>query len=78
MVDLAQTGPAVSDDRRRDVLAMRLTLYATFWIFLLAVLLARVVSPFTARAQEHGPRRTVFREAREKALACIPYAFMSW
>lgn len=76
MADLALDTHEDARSRAQERFEFRITLFATFWIFLIVALLGRLWPG--RRSTLSGPRASVFREARETANAVIPFAFMSW
>lgn len=82
MADVLHT-PAHADAphgrvRRQEALEFRLTLLVTFCILLVGVTLKRLMPFSGGRHEDPGARPSVFREAWQKANACIGFAFLSW
>lgn len=64
--------------RRKEALEFRLTVLVTFFVLLPGIALARLAPAGRDRHRDPGERRSVFREAWQKANACIGFAFLSW
>lgn len=68
------TGVDFDRARRGETLQYRL-LYVFAWTVFLALALGARLVPWRAGA-EAGPRRSCFAEARARAAATVPFAFM--